>query len=175
MDVRLLYTNIPYNEGIKAVEMTLNWKSKPTMVIITFLKLILALNDSIFNCEYYLQVKGYALETKCTPTYANFFMEIFDDNCIYHLIKEKCKLYLRYIGDIFLIWTGALDELNKFIAKINKDHSSTKFGFNYSSNSVNFLDITLKKVPPVNFPPRYLITKQIVKLVFTENQNTWSS
>ena len=68
-----------------------------------------------------------------------------------------------------------LDELNKFIAKINKDHSSTKFGFNYSSNSVNFLDITLKKLPPVNFPPRYLITKQIVKLVFTENQNTWSS
>ena len=57
--------------------------------------------------------------TKCAPTYANIFMGIFEENYIYHLIKGKCKLYLRYIDDIFLIWTGTLHELNKFIAKIN--------------------------------------------------------
>ena len=33
--------------------------------------------------------------TKCAPTYANIFMAIFEENYIYHLIKEKCKLYLK--------------------------------------------------------------------------------
>ena len=49
------------------------------------------------------------------------------------------------MDDIFLIWTGTLKELNKFIAKINQVHPSIKFDFNYSSKSVNFLDKTFKK------------------------------
>ena len=57
------------------------------------------------------------METKCAPTYANIFMEMFEESYTYHLIQEKCKLYLKYIDDIFLIWTETLDELNKFIAK----------------------------------------------------------
>ena len=69
---------------------------------------------------------------------------MFEKNYIYHLIQEKCKLYLKYIDDIFLIWTCTLDELNKFIAKINQVHPSIKVDLNYSSNGVDFLDITVK-------------------------------
>ena len=43
-------------------------------------------------------------------------MGLFEENYVYHLIKEKCELYLRYIDDIFPLWTATLDELNKFIA-----------------------------------------------------------
>ena len=75
----------------------------------------------------------------------NIFMGIFEENYIYHLIKEKCNLYLRYMHDIFLIWTRTLDEFNKFIAEINEVHPSIKFDFNYWSNSVNVLDTTVKK------------------------------
>ena len=85
------------------------------------------------------------METKCVPSYTNIFMGMFEENYIYRLILGKFKLYLSYIDDIFLIWTGTLDELNKFIAKINQAHPSIKFDFNYSSNSVNFLDTTVKK------------------------------
>ena len=46
------------------------------------------------------------------------FMKKFEENYIYHLIKLKYNLYLRYIDDIFLIWTGTLNELNEFIANI---------------------------------------------------------
>ena len=42
------------------------------------------------------------------------FMGIFEENYMYHLIKEKCKLYLRYINDIFLICTGTLDNLKSY-------------------------------------------------------------
>ena len=54
MNVLSLYTNIPHKEGIKAVKTTLKRKTKPTRVIITFSKLILTLNNFIFNCKNYL-------------------------------------------------------------------------------------------------------------------------
>ena len=45
MDVLSLYTNIPNIEGIKAVETKLKCKNFQTKVIISFLKLILTLNN----------------------------------------------------------------------------------------------------------------------------------
>ena len=70
---------------------------------------------------------------------------MFEKSYIYHLIKEKEKLYLSCVDDIFLIWLATLEELYKFKAEINKVHLSIKFDFNYSSNSVSFLDTTVKK------------------------------
>ena len=98
---------------------------------------------------------------------AHLHMPNFLWECIYHLDLGKCKLYLRYIDDI------TLDELNKFIAKINQVRPSIKFDVNYSSSSVNFLDTTVKNLPWANFQS-HLKRKQIVKLNFKENQNTWS-
>ena len=46
---------------------------------------------------------------------------------------------------MFLLWTGILDELSKFIAKINQVHPSIRFNFSYPSNSINFLETTIKK------------------------------
>ena len=45
--------------------------------------------------------------TKCAVTYTNIFMDIFEETHIYPLIKQKMKFYLRYIDDIFFIWTGS--------------------------------------------------------------------
>ena len=97
--------------------------------------------------------------TKCAPLYAQIFKKIIQQNYIYHLIKEIRKLYLRHIDDIFLIWTGTLDESNKVIVNINKVYPSTKFAFSYSKDSVNFLDTIVKKLPGANFPSRYLKRK----------------
>ena len=132
MDVGSLYTNIPYNEGIKAAETTLKRKNLQTKVIISFLKLILTFSNFIFNCSKFLQIKGCAMGTKCAPTYANIFMGIFEETHIDPLIKQKVQLYLRYIDDTFFIWTGSENELQQFISKINKVHPSIKFDFNYS-------------------------------------------
>ena len=68
------------------------------------------------------------METKCPAIYINIFWEYLNIY-IYHLIKEKCKLYLSYINDLFLIWTRNLDKLHKFIAKINQVYPLIKFDF----------------------------------------------
>ena len=83
MDVHSLYTTIPNNEEIKAVETTLKRKNLQTKVIISFLKLILTLNNFIFNCTNFLHIKGYAMGTKWAPTHI-------------YLLNKKCN----YISDI---------------------------------------------------------------------------
>ena len=78
MDVKSLYTNIPNEEGISAIDDTLKRSNTDTSlktVILTFLDMILTLNDFIFNGEHYLQIKGCPIGTKRTPTYAKLFME----------------------------------------------------------------------------------------------------
>ena len=105
LDVRSLYINIPHKEGIEAVKQKLK-KSKPSIsikVILTYLKLILALNNIVFNGINYLQRKGSAMGTKCAPSYANTFMGWFEEKFIFPLLTNLSDFYLHFIDDIFLI------------------------------------------------------------------------
>ena len=114
MDVSALYTNIPNDEGILAVKNTLTNNKVSNIlinVILTFLSMILTLNNFVFNGKHYLQTKGCAMGTKCAPNYANLFMGVFEQNHIYNRIKNKSMLYLRFIDDIFFIWTSTEKEL----------------------------------------------------------------
>ena len=98
--MKSLYTNIPNNEGIKAVgEAYDNHPNKTiaTKVIITFSSLILTLNNFVFNSFDYLQIMGCAMGTVCAPADANIFMTQFEKQHIYPYIKNKSILYLRYI------------------------------------------------------------------------------
>ena len=78
-------------------------KTLSTKVIITFLSLILTLNNFVFNCTHYSQTMDSAMGTICAPSYANIFMANFEAKHIYPYIKEISVLYLRYINDIFMI------------------------------------------------------------------------
>ena len=72
LDVRSLYTSIPHKEGIEAVKQKLK-KSKPSIsirVILIFLKLILSLNNFVFNGINYLHKKGSTMGTKCATSYS---------------------------------------------------------------------------------------------------------
>ena len=145
MDVRSLYTNIPNKEGIEAVETTFKRKNIGTTIISTFLRLVLTLNNFVFNSQNYLQIKGCAMGTKCAPSYANIFMGMFEERYIYPLIEKISNFYLRFIDDIFLIWTGTTDQLMKFKQQINEVHPSIKFDFNFSNKEINFLDTVVYK------------------------------
>ena len=145
MDVRSLYTNIPHNEGIQAVKETMdnsNDSSKTTMIT-KLLTLILTLNNFTFNNKHYLQLKGCTMGTKCATTYANIFMGKFEDEYIQPIIKDYCKLYVRYIDDIFLIWTGTQEQFHATMNIINASHDSIKFDYQISKKEVNFLDTTV--------------------------------
>ena len=146
LDVCSLYTNIPNKEGIESIRTTLTKAGTPTplkTIIITFLTLILTRNNFVFNGTHYIQIKGCAMGTKCAPTYANLFMGEFEEKHIYNLIKEKTKKYLRFIDDIFLVWTASEQELLNFHTTINSVHPSIKFTMEYSKEKINYLDTTV--------------------------------
>ena len=121
MDVKSLYTNSPNPGGTSAVKATYERypeKSVAAKVIITFLAMILTLNNFMFNCKNYLQIRSYAMGTACATSYANIFMARFEQKHIYPFIKGKVNLYLRYIDDTFFIWKDTEEELKNFMKSI---------------------------------------------------------
>ena len=145
MDVGSLYTNIPNDEGVRATRVFLSRAGLTPLIpiIVKFLWLILTLNNFVFNGINYLQTNGASMGTKCSPNYANLFMAHFEEMYIYPRIKGKSLLYLRYIDDIFLIWKGSKQDLEKFILEINSVHNTIKFDVKFSTSCVNFLDTTV--------------------------------
>ena len=86
LDGKSQYTNIPNNESYEKYKE----KTVSTKVIITFLSLILTLNNFVFNCTHYLQTMGCAVGTICSPSYANIFMANFEAKHIYpHTLKRS--------------------------------------------------------------------------------------
>ena len=81
--------------------------------------------------------------TISTPPFANIFMGKFEDTHIYPHIQQFCKLYLRYIDDLFLIWTGTKDPFKEFISNLNNQQPSIKFTYKISNTSIDFLDTTV--------------------------------
>ena len=71
-------------------------KTVATKVIITFLSLILILNNFIFNSMNYLQIMGCAMGTNCTPPYANMLHNLK------HIPTSNISQYYTY--DISMIY-----------------------------------------------------------------------
>ena len=88
--------NSSNDKGLQAVEATLKQKNLLAKIIISFVKIILTLNNFTFNCKNVLRITRCAMVTKCAPTYANTFMGMFEETHIYLLIKQK----QNYLSDI---------------------------------------------------------------------------
>ena len=96
IDVRLLCTSIPNNEGIAATKKRYDsyiHKTTPTKIITIFLALFFTLNNFVFNSKFYLQIKGCAMGRICAPAYENIFMAEFEQKYVYPLMKDKSILF----------------------------------------------------------------------------------
>ncbi len=82
--------------------------------------------------------------SKVSPTFANLFMENFENKWVYTYPLQPLVWY-RYIDDIFAIWTHSENELKQFIEHLNNVHTTIKFTAEYSKSHLNFLDTTVKK------------------------------
>ena len=72
-------------------------------------------------------------------------MEKFELKYIYPHINDKTKMFLRFIDDLFMIWTGSEQELLDFMRGLNKKHPSIKFEFKYSETKIEFLGVLVYK------------------------------
>ena len=104
--------------------------------------MILTMNNFFFNDNHYLQIHGTAMGTKMAPSYANLFLGYFEANALENA-PFKPHTWLRYIDDIFMIWTEGLDNLKIFIDYLNNIHSTIKFTSSHSFTNIPFLDVNV--------------------------------
>ena len=157
MDVTSLYTNIPNEEGMQVIRELLHNK-RPTHGIYPsnwalnqLLEFVLTKNNFTFNDLHYLQVGGTAMGTRVAPTYAILYMGDFEQKHIYTYSLQPI-LYLRFIDDVFMLWTHGETQLLRFIDHVNGANDNIKFTHEFSRHQVSFLDTM------VNFRQGELVT-----------------
>ena len=89
---------------------------------------------------------GTAMGTKCAPSYANIFMGKIEEKLLtnFHL---QPLLWVRFIDDIFMIWTHGIQSLEDFFQYANSSHDTIKFTTHTSVNEIEFLDTKVKIDP----------------------------
>jgi hypothetical protein len=146
LDVSSLYTNIPHIEGLRACQQALDSrqdKTPPTWLIESLLDKVLKMNAFDFNGKIYHQVQGTSMGTKCAPNYANLFMSQLETELLEQCHTPLPLIWLRFIDDIFMVWTHSPDELHEFLEYVNRHHPTIKFTVEQSTKEINFLDVTV--------------------------------
>ena len=142
VDITALYTNIPHEDGIHKVKEFLKKHDAPQAELIlveTLLEHILKKNYFEFNNEYYLQISGTAMGTRCAPNYAIIFMAELEEDFFTTLTLQP-KIWKRFIDDIFMIWNHGEPELEILLTRLNQFHPTIKFTEEHSEYGIPFLD-----------------------------------
>ena len=106
--------------------------------------IILTENYFELGKDMYHQKLRAAIGTKFAPPYANLFLA-GRENKIFSDKNVQPVLWLRYLDDIFCIWTDGLEKLNEFFSYLNAYQPTIKFTRNYSDTTINFLDVSVTK------------------------------
>ena len=146
-DVVGLYPYIPHKEGLEILKCFLDIREGESVSIENFcrrVKIILKNNYFELDPDMYHQLLGTAIGTQFALNYANIFMAGQEENLLKKLNFEP-YLWLRYLNDIFCIWTEGFHKFTEFFNFSNEFHPSIKFAMDYSKNSINFLDVKESK------------------------------
>ena len=81
--------------------------------------------------------------TKMSTQYANIFMSNLEENFLQNT-HNKPLIYLRYIDDIFLLWTHGEEKLLQFHKNFNSEDPDIHLTINHSTKEVNFLDTAIR-------------------------------
>nr|XP_055053666.1 uncharacterized protein LOC129438772 isoform X1 [Misgurnus anguillicaudatus] len=152
MDIESLYTNVPFEGGLRASEFFLNLRPicRPsTSCIVELIEIVLKSNFFLSGSDYYLQISGTSMGSKMAPSFASLYCGHFEHQVIFNEQRNpflhKISHWKRYIDDIFFIWKGSAEELSDFHNFINSNAQSLRFTIEQSAHEMNFLDILVYK------------------------------
>lgn len=146
--VESLYTNIPHQGALEAIEHFLNEQPDTahprTNCILELTRLVLQNNNFLFKENFYLQEVGCAMGSKMAPQLANIYMGKFENEFILgpkNPFRDQIRFYKRFIDDIFLVFTGTQQNLSNFHEYLNDCNEHLYFIQNSDYKEINFLDI----------------------------------
>ena len=159
-DVESLYSNIPHDLGIEAINFWIEQFPEDLDerfskdFIIEALSFILENSTFQFNDEFFRQRKGTAMGTKVAPTYAALTIGYLEQK-LYSKIAEEFgqtfkiefeKVWKRFLDDCFLLWSKSEDDLRKLHLILNDLHEDINFTMETSNVELPFLDVKVKNV-----------------------------
>jgi hypothetical protein len=65
--------------------------------------------------------------------------------------SDKIRHWSRYVDDILIVWAGTSRQMDHFLTKTNAMNDNIKFTVEKGNNTINYLDLTLKRERP-NLP-----------------------
>ena len=148
-DVSSMYTNIQNEPGIQSIANIFEANpdhARPDKEILELLRLNLECNDFEFDGQFFLQISGTAMGKTFSPSYADIFMAQWEREALADW-PDPPLLYLRYRDDIFMIWQYSRERLQEFISFLNSRDPSIQLTHEVSSESQDYLDITVFKGP----------------------------
>ena len=165
-DITSLYTSIPHELGLKAVEYWLK-RSRHLIkdrftneFILESIEFLLKNNNFVFDNEMYNQLKGTAMGASFAAFYACLTIGYLEETKLYPKLQQQFsqdeaniikETYKRFMDDgiVFLPWTACKDT---FLALLNEMDPSIKFTLEnteqvqYHSRTMerlNFLDLSI--------------------------------
>ena len=133
-DVVGLYPSTPHQAGLIALKEALDkrlLKKIPTDDLIKMAEFVLSNNFFEFNSDTFQQISGTAIGTKFAPPYACIYMDQVEQKFLATQINQPL-IWLRYIDDIFFIWTHGEKELEKCMSSFNSFTPNLKFTYESS-------------------------------------------
>ena len=158
-DVKSLYTSVPHNYNLEAISC---WIEKhPDSLhsrfskgfVLESIKIILEINNCIFNDEFYRQISGTAMGTIFAPTYATLTMGYFEFY-FYNICELKWgKEFQEFILEN---WSRFLDDCQtpldkdnvkpeELLETLNSVNEAIQFTMEFSDKEIPFLDILIKR------------------------------
>ena len=147
-DVVGLYPSIPHDDGLQALYEKLEERTDkrvPSTDLVEMTEFVLKNNFFEFETKIIQEFSGRGIGTKFAPPYACLFMDRKENDFLDSEIV-KPWLWLRYIDDIFFIWTEGEDKLEGFLNHVNNFYPNLKFMLEKSKSSFNFLDVSVSIV-----------------------------
>ena len=137
-DVVGLYPSIPHKEGLEALKEKLEEQSSskiPSSDLVKMAEFVLKNNFFEFNNQVKQQVSGTAIGTKFAPPYACIYMDKTETD---FLESQELQpfVWLRYIDDIFFVWTHVENELKNFMENFNQFLPNLRFTYEKSKEVV---------------------------------------
>ena len=158
-DVCSLYTSIPHDLGIEAIEYFLD--KYPNTIdklfkkefILEGLKFILKNNTFLFNGDNFLQLVGTAMGTIVAPTYATLVMAFLEIK-LYNIVERQLGIEQRIFFEVN--WARFLDDCyyptntevltpEELLDLLNSLNPHIQFTMETSANSISFLDILIMR------------------------------
>lgn len=121
LDVDSLYTNTETKSGLSAVQKMLYKypdSFRPDRDLLRLLELNLTRNDFVFDSKYYLQIKGTAMGKSFAHSYVNIVMAVWEETALSGCFIAPLHYY-RFLEDIWVVWSGSIEQFNNFISDLN--------------------------------------------------------